>query len=316
VRAAQGTAVVVSKPRAPALGERIQRLWVYRGLLLNLIRRDLRIRYKESVLGFLWSMLNPAMYLAIFYVVFVIILPAGIPHFPVYILSGLLPWTLFQNSMMAATTSVVAGAPLLKRVSFPREVLPLSVIGANIFHFFLQMLVLIGFMIVFRYPFASRYLLLVVPALMVEVLVLAGLGLIVSSLTVYLRDIAHFMELALLFWFWMTPVVYAPRLVYDKLAHHHLPFGLFLLNPMTSVVMSFQRAFYAKVNPLSGARDPVTHQLKLDAAGHLERAHILIGFPLVTYLKYLGILAAVALLLIWIGFVIFGKGEGNFAEEL
>ena len=154
--AAQETAVVVAKPSAPALGDRIRRLWVYRALLLNLIRRDLRIRYKESVLGFLWSMLNPAMYLAIFYVVFVIILPAAIPHFPVFILAGLLPWTLFQNSMMTATTSVVGGAPLLKRVSFPREVLPLASVGANIFHFFLQMLVLLGFMLLLRSSSMTR----------------------------------------------------------------------------------------------------------------------------------------------------------------
>jgi ABC-2 type transport system permease protein len=282
------------------MAERVRRLWVYRGLLLNLIRRDLRIRYKESVLGFLWSMLNPAMYLAIFYVVFVIILPAGIPHFPVFILCGLLPWTLFQNSMMTATTSVVAGAPLLKRVSFPREVLPLASVGANIFHFFLQMLVLLGFMLVFRYQFASRYLVLVIPALLVEVLVLVGLSLIVSSLTVYLRDIAHFMELALLFWFWMTPVVYQPRLVFDKFAHHHVPFGLYLLNPMTTVVLAFQRAFYYHVNPIyRGKPSPV-----------------LIAFPLAWYFRVLGILALVAIALIWIGFGVFGRAEGNFAEEL
>jgi ABC-2 type transport system permease protein len=300
VSVAQEAAVVVAKPSAPALGQRVRRLWVYRALLLNLIRRDLRIRYKESVLGFLWSMLNPAMYLAIFYVVFVIILPQAIPFFPVFMLSGLLPWTLFQNSMMTATTSVVAGAPLLKRVSFPREVLPLASVGANIFHFFLQTLVLLAFMLLFRYQFASRYLLLVVPALVVEVLFLAGFSLIVSSLTVYLRDIAHFMELALLFWFWMTPVVYPPRLVFTKFAHHNLPFGLYLLNPMSTVVLAFQRAFYYHVNPLyKGKPSPV-----------------LIAFPLVWYLKVLGILALVALVFVWIGFAVFGKAEGNFAEEL
>src|SRR5213079_2977045 len=91
--AVQDASVLVGKAGSPAPIERIGRLWTYRGLLLNLVKRDLRIRYKESALGFLWSMLNPATYLAIFYVVFVILLPAGIPHFPVFILSGLLPWT-------------------------------------------------------------------------------------------------------------------------------------------------------------------------------------------------------------------------------
>src|SRR5438132_602494 len=172
-----------------------------------------------------------------------------------------------------------------------------AVVGANIFHFFLQMLVLLGFMLLLRYQFESRYLALVVPALVVEVLFLAGLSLIVSSLTVYLRDIAHFMELALLFWFWMTPIVYQPRLVFDKFAHHHLPFGLYLLNPMATVVLAFQRAFYYHVNPLY--RNPTTHQIK--------PSPVLIAFPLTWYFQVLGILALVAIVLVWIGFSVFGK---------
>jgi ABC-2 type transport system permease protein len=304
--AVQDASVLVGRPDAPAPIERIRRLWTYRGLLLNLIKRDLRIRYKESALGFLWSMLNPATYLAIFYVVFVILLPAGIPHFPVFILSGLLPWTLFQNSMMAATNSVVGGAPLLKRVAFPREVLPLAAVGANIFHFFLQMLVLLGFMLIFRYNFASKYLVLVVPALVVEVLILAGFSLILSSVTVYLRDMAHFIELATLFWFWMTPIVYAPWQVYDKLTRHHIPYALTLLNPMSAIVLAFQRAFYNAVTP--NYRNPATHQV--------APQHVLINFPLHWYFEALGILTVFAIVLIWVGFRVFGRGEGNFAEEL
>ena len=304
--AVQDASVLVGRAESPAPIERIGRLWTYRGLLLNLIKRDLRIRYKESALGFLWSMLNPATYLAIFYVVFVILLPAGIPHFPVFILSGLLPWTLFQNSMMAATTSVVGGAPLLKRVAFPREVLPLAAVGANIFHFFLQMLVLLGFMLIFRYNFASKYLALVIPALIVEVLILAGFSLILSSITVYMRDMAHFIELATLFWFWMTPIVYAPAQVYVKLVHHHIPYALTLLNPMSAIVLSFQRAFYSDPHPVSpGAIHPTP-----------GITNVLITFPLHWYFEALGVLTVFAIVLIWIGFRVFGKGEGNFAEEL
>jgi ABC-2 type transport system permease protein len=241
------------------------------------------------------------MYLAIFYVVFVIILRNPLPHFPVFLLSGLLPWTLFQNTLMGATNSVVGGAPLLKRVAFPREVLPLAVIGANIFQFFLQMLVLLGFLIIFRADFMSPYLLLVVPAFVVEVLILVGISLMVSSWTVYLRDIAHFMELATLFWFWMTPVVYQPMMVYQHFLNRHLPFGLYLLNPMVVVVMAYQRAFYKTPTPvIKTGPIPVL----------IPNLHL--GW----YFQQLGILAVVSLVLIWIGFVVFGKGEGNFAEEL
>jgi ABC-2 type transport system permease protein len=299
--AVQEASVLVGKPTAPGTLERVARLWQYRNLLLNLVRRDLRIRYKESFLGFLWSLLNPMMYLAIFYVVFVIILHNGLPHFPVFLLSGLLPWTLFQNTLMGATNSVVGGAPLLKRVAFPREVLPLAVVGANIFQFFLQMLVLLGFLVVFRYHFVSPYLLLVIPALIVEILVLTGLSLMVSSVTVYLRDVAHFMELATLFWFWLTPVVYPPVMVYDHFVNHHLPFGLYLLNPMVVVVMAFQRAFYKTVTPT--------------VKGGSVRV-LIGGLHLGWYFQQLGILALASLVLVWIGFLVFGRGEGNFAEEL
>lgn len=294
---------------------RLVRLWTYRNLLLNLTKRDLRIKYKESFLGFLWSLLNPLMYLIIFYIVFVKIQPAGIPNFVVFFLSGLLPWTLFQNSMMSATNSVVSGAPLLKRVAFPREVLPLAVIGANIFQFALQMLVLLGVLGVFRYNFFSPYLLLVIPAFVVEVLLLTGFSLIVSSLTVYLRDIAHFMELALLLWFWTTPVVYAVAGVHAKLQQHHIPFGWALLNPMVVPVMAFQRAFYNNVNPIVKC-GPTTATGAATPVGTVCRTPILVDFHLGWYFKELGILAVVAVALIWVGFAVFGKAEGNFAEEL
>jgi ABC-2 type transport system permease protein len=198
------------------------------------------------------------------------------------------------------------GAPLLKRVAFPREVLPLAAVGANIFHFFLQMLVLLGFMLIFRYNFASKYLVLVIPALVVEVLILAGFSLILSSITVYMRDMAHFIELATLFWFWMTPIVYAPAQVYVKLHHHHIPYGLTLLNPMSAIVLSFQRAFYNDPHPVSTHADRLTPGI----------TNVLINFPLHWYFEALGILAAFAIVLIWVGFRVFGRGEGNFAEEL
>jgi ABC-type polysaccharide/polyol phosphate export permease len=114
------------------------------------------------------------------------------------------------------------------------------------------------------------------------------------------------MELATLFWFWMTPVVYAPALVYQKFLNHHLPFALYLLNPMTAVVLAFQRAFYKTINPLY--TDPRTH--------NVSHVPVLVNFNLVWYLKWFGILAVVGLVLIWIGFAVFGRGEGNFAEEL
>ncbi|MGH2706059.1 MAG: ABC transporter permease [Actinomycetota bacterium] len=291
--------MVQAAPSSAGLFGRLARVVRYRELLFNLIRRELRARYKESVLGFLWSMLTPVLYLVVFYVVFTIFLPTGIPAFPVFLLSGLLPWTLFASSLAGGAGSIVSNGALLKKVYFPREVLPLASIGGALFHFFLQMLVLLGFMLVFRYPFTNEYLVLVPLALLVEIVLLAGLCLLLSGLTVYLRDIQHFLELALLAWFWMTPIVYQVGLVFDKLTPRGL-FGLYLLNPMTTIVMSFQRAFYNQTAPRVNGN--VTH--------------ILLDRPIGWYLQHLGWVAAAGLALVVVGQFVFARIEANFAEEL
>lgn len=288
-----------SEPSSRLRG-RIRKLFEYRELLLNLVRKEIRTRYKESVLGFLWSMLNPILYLVVFWIVFNVFLPTAIPAFPVFLLAGLLPWTLFASSLGAGTNSIVGNGALLKKVYFPREVLPLASIGAGLFHFFLQMLVLMGFLVVFRYPFGSEYLALVVPALLTEILLLVGLVILLSAWTVYLRDISHFLELALLAWFWLTPIVYPVVLVFDKLEARGL-FELYrFLNPMIPIVLSFQRAFYNQVTPeLDGVPTPV-----------------LLDKPMSWYFGGLGVIAVSATVLIIIGFYVFSRLEGRFAEEL
>lgn len=278
---------------------RLRNLIAYRGLLFNLIRRELRSRYKESVLSFAWSMLNPLLYLVVFYVVFNLILPGAIPFFAVFLLSGLLPWTLFSSALGAGSGSIVGNGPLLKKVYFPREVFPLAAIGSAIFHFALQMLVLIGFLVIFRYPFVSEYLALVPLALLVEVLLLVGLTLFLSAVTVYLRDVQHFLDLALLAWFWMTPIIYPVALVASRLQPRGL-FGWYLLNPVTPIVLSFQRAFYNKVAPSVNG----------------ESVSILLNQPMTWYVKNLLLVGAAGLVLIVIGQIVFAKLEGNFASEL
>lgn len=296
---ATGSHVVTSPTSSLKLGERLRALIEYRGLLLNLIRRELRARYKESVLSFAWSMLNPLLYLVVFYVVFNLILPAAIPLFAVFLLSGLLPWTLFTGALGGGAGSVVGNGPLLKKVYFPREVFPLAAIGSALFHFGLQMIVLIAFLVIFRYPFVSEYLVLVPLALLVEVLLLIGLTLLLSSVTVYLRDVQHFLDLALLAWFWMTPIIYPVALVASRLEPRGL-LGLYLLNPMTPIVLSFQRAFYNKVSPTVNG----------------EQVQILLDQPMSWYVQNLALVGLAALVLIVIGQVVFAKLEGNFASEL
>ncbi|HEV7865110.1 MAG TPA: ABC transporter permease, partial [Acidimicrobiia bacterium] len=124
----------------------------HRELLLNLVRLELKAKYKASALGFAWSLLNPAMYLVVFYIAFDVILGGGIPRFPIYLLSALLVWNFFTAALNTGTGSVVAGSGLVKKVWFPREVLPLASVGAALVHFFLQLGVLVAALVLLRHP--------------------------------------------------------------------------------------------------------------------------------------------------------------------
>ena len=124
-------------------GSAIRRIVAYRELLVGMTRKELKVKYKNSILGFAWSLLNPLLYLVVFYIAFVKILGSGVPAFPIYLLSGLLVWNLFSTGLGGATGSVVGNAGLVKKVWFPREILPLASIGSMLVHFFLQSLVLL-----------------------------------------------------------------------------------------------------------------------------------------------------------------------------
>src|SRR3954471_10184728 len=142
-------AVRVVAPRIP-LSQRLRDIWRYRELFFGLVRKELKVKYKESVLGFLWSMLNPAMTLTVYYIVFQLILKNGIPYFAIYLACGVLVWNLYSTALPGATGSVVANASIVKKVAFPREVLALAAVGAALVHFFFQTIVLVIFLLVFR----------------------------------------------------------------------------------------------------------------------------------------------------------------------
>lgn len=264
----------------------------YRELLGNLVRMELRAKYKASALGFAWSLLNPAMYLVVFYVAFSLILKAGVPRFPIYLLSGLLVWNLFATALDAGTGAIVANAGLVKKVWFPREVLALSAIGASLVHFCLQSLVLVGALVIFRHPVDFAFLPLLPLALLALLLLVSSLALLLSALNVYLRDIKHFVELALLAWFWVTPIIYQFTQLTAQFDGRNWPP---LLNPVTPIVLTFQRALYG-----SYGGDAVI-PLHLGVAWHLRN---------------LAIVTVVATALLLFALHVFRRLEGNLAEEL
>src|SRR6478609_495138 len=131
--------------------ERLVRIFKYHELLVGMVRKELKIKYKNSILGFAWSLLNPLLYLVVFYIAFEKILGSGIPSFPIYLLSGLLVWNLFSTGLGSACGSVVGNAGLVKKVDFPREILPLAAVGSTLIQFFLQSIVLFAVVGVIRW---------------------------------------------------------------------------------------------------------------------------------------------------------------------
>ena len=287
--------------------ERMRRIYRYRELLTGMVRKELKVKYKNSVLGFAWSLLNPLMILVVYYFAFQVILGAGLPQFPLFLLTGVLVWNLFSGAVLGATVSIVANAALVKKVSFPREIIPLASIGAALVHFCLQGTVLIAALAGFRHGVNWRYVPLLVPGLIVIVIVSAGLGILLSAVNAYLRDTQHFLELALVAWFWASPIVYAYGLVTTHLQHTWARV-IYLANPVTPVVLTFQRALYRTT-------DFVTFDDKLNP--HKATVHaILPHWSVVRHVEMLGIGFVFAGALFVVAVRVFGRLEGNIAEEL
>jgi len=283
--------------------ERFRRIVAYRELLVGMTRKELKIKYKNSILGFAWSLLNPLLYLVVFYIAFVKILGSGVPEFPIFLLSGLLVWNLFSTGLGAACSSVVANAGLVKKVAFPREILPLAAVGSMLVHFFLQSLVLFAVIAILWRPVAWEYVALLPLALVALLLLTGALGILLSATNVYLRDTQHFLELALLAWFWVTPIVYGFMTIGRR---DSLFAKIYMLNPVTPIVLIFQRALYAKLdNPtvVPTAADPKLNQ-------------ILPHWPMTGYLAYLGYSFVIGAIMLTIAIAVFGRSEANFAEEL
>jgi ABC-2 type transport system permease protein len=297
------------KPLPPVSGTRVVRprkspwlrlklVWEARELLHALIRKELKVKYKDSTLGFVWSMLNPALYLVVFYVVFSVFLKNGIPQFPLWLLSGLLVWNFISAVLPAAAGTMLANAGLVKKVSFPREVLPLAAVGAGLVHFCLQGLVLLAGLAVFRHAVSPEFLVLVPLAILYMVVFASALAVVLSAVNVFVRDAQHLLELVLLAWFWLTPIVYPFRQVGDMFARHGLPQWLFMINPVTPIVLVFQRALYNIVIANHGTLPLLPN--------------VSFGYYLATMLIGL----ALACVMLFLALVVFGRLEGNFAEAL
>lgn len=208
-------------------------LWRYRDLVRNLVSRDLRVKYKGSTLGFAWSLLHPLIMAAVYTVAFQYVLVVNIDRFPLFLLSGLLPWMFFAGALVQATGSVADNGHLVRKVAFPRLALPLGAIASQFVQFLLMFSTIIPVALFFGTGL-SPALIALIPVVGLHLLFTLGLALLTSTAYVYFRDMRHLLDVALQIWFWLTPVVYSAALVPASLGH------LISLNPMALFITTYQ----------------------------------------------------------------------------
>lgn len=296
------TATVIERTsEAPHLRpvRRLRELWGYREILANLVRKELKVKYTASFLGAVWSLLNPMVFLGVFSFV-VLVLDNRVPDFPVFLLSGLLAWNLFSASLLAGSSSVIDNSNLVKKVAFPREILPLASIGVALVDFVLQTGVLVVFIVVSGHGVGSRALVLYPLAFVTLLMFTTAVTLWSSAVNVRYRDVGHLLNIGLLVWFWVTPIVYQAALVQQELAAREVGgvslWHLYLANPLAPIVLGFQRALYG---------DPVQ-----------QRQQVLPDVSVAWQAGVLAIVLAFSSVLLLLAWRSFFRRAGDFAEEL
>lgn len=209
--------------------KKINEIKEYKELLFNLTVKDLKLKYKNSALGFFWSFLNPLLMLVVYTFAFKFIMRVQIENYSVVLLAGLLPWNFFNASVQGSTMSLISNAGLIKKVYFPREIIPLSLIFSNFVNFLMTLVVLFAAMMLFGVHLGINILML--PFILVLLVIFTtGLSLMLASLNVFYRDISHFVEILFMAWIYLTPVIYSFEMIPEQYRF------FLLLNPMTLVV--------------------------------------------------------------------------------
>jgi ABC-type polysaccharide/polyol phosphate export permease len=219
----------------------LARLPRYRGLIQSLVARELKARYRGSVLGFFWSFINPLMLLLVYTFVFAYVLPQkveGVEPYGIFMFCGILPWTWFTSSLTESAGVLISGGNLIKKVLFPAEILPIVTVLANMVHFFLGLPILGLFLLYNREPVSFPEILWFPVIVAVQLVLTLGFAFVLSALTVHFRDIRDILANLLTLWFFATPIIY-PWFAGPELAKRFLNF-----NPMTHIAISYQEVLF------------------------------------------------------------------------
>jgi ABC-2 type transport system permease protein len=300
---AAARAAAIAKEPFVVVGERsgflkgadssLRDIWHHRELLGLLVRREIRARYKDSSLGLAWSLVRPLTQLLIYYFAIGQILGVArnVPSFAIFVFVGLTTWSLFTETVSASTTSIVTNSGLVKKVYLPREIFPLASVGGALFTFAIQFgILLIATAVIGEFPLSPTVA--IVPLAFVTLLVFAtAIGLLLSAVNVYLRDVQHLVEVLLTVLFWASPIVYSFSFVHDALHGNWLE-QLYIANPITISILGMQQGMWV-AGASSGA-----YNWPPDVAPRL----------LITL--------AVSFILLFIAQRVFDRLQGNFAQDL
>ena len=251
-------------------------LYKYRELLKTNIKKEIRGKYKNSFLGVLWSFLNPLLQIAVYALVFPFILKNTQDNYVIFLCCGLIPWAFFSTTISRSAFTMVENGNIIKKVYFPREILPISVVTSETVNFLISTIIIIVF-VIFGGIGLSKYIMLYPIVLLAQYLLLIAISLIVSSISIYIRDLQHLIGVALQLLFYAAPIVYTPESIPEQFK------WILKCNPMTYIISGYRNIFY--------------NQTMIE-------------------LKPLLILIVCSLVACAIGYVIFNKLQKGFAEQL
>lgn len=251
-------------------------LYEYRELLKSSIKKDVGGKYKNSVLGVLWSFLYPLLQIAVYAIVFPLIMRSNMENYTVFVCCGLIPWNFFSTAISRSSFTMIENGNILKKVYFPREILPISVVTSEAVNFVISTIIILAFVLGTGMGL-TWYVIFYPVILLIQYILLIGISLFVSSITVYFRDLQHFIGIALRLLFYATPIVYATNIIPESYQ------WILRLNPMTFIIDGYRSIFYYQQQP-----DFIS----------------------------LGITLLVSLILCVVGYLLFSKLQKRFAEEL
>lgn len=254
----------------------VKNLYNYRELIKTSVKKDIGGKYKHSFLGVLWSFINPLLQIAVYAIIFPLIMRNNIPNYTVFMVCGLIPWNYFSVVINRASFTMIENGNIIKKVFFPREILPLSLVISETINFAISTLIIICFTLAYGMGL-TPYILLYPVVLFIQFVLLLGISLIVSSVTVYFRDLQHFIGVLLQLFFYATPIVYSVETIPESFR------WILQINPMTYIIEGFRDIFYNQTMP---------------------------------DMKMLGIILLIGIIICVLGYLIFSKLQKKFAEEL